>query len=1025
VSGTHRRATAQAWGAGQDFALFVLHVTRGPDKGKQLPLEAGKTYTIGCDAESQLVLTDPLVLKGHCSLEVGQDAVILRNHTATAGTFVGSHKISQAKLKANSLFRIGDSVLAIVAAPPAAPKPKPRGPDAFVGRIIGGYKLIEVVGEGGMGKVYRATQLSLHRDVALKVLRDELAKDTAFRDLFVNEARAAAQLVHPNVVQVYDAGSEGDLVFFSMEFLGGGSVEEILAREKKIPWQTAILQVLEAAHGLDYAEGRGIVHRDIKPDNLMINGDGRVKIADLGLAKRGEGAQQKGIIGTPHFIPPEQALGKEVDTRADIYSLGATFFRMITGRTLFTGKTAKEIVLKHIKEPPPAASSIDSDIPDEIDLVLAKMLAKEPGRRYQTAKELIAALEEICAAHGIKGAIIRKGVGKRVLIPLFVLLAGAAAAIYFLAIRPAETFVPPEVIKAQKEAERLQREAEERAKQAARDRRKTEAANELLTRERSYDKLRLDIPFQDVYDVEDETKADENEQRWLELAKNFEDFAESKLAQDFDAELEVATKAQKYADDIREDLRQWKESTVDRKQKREAKLKEAKEIDSTLRSRLAEMRANRHYEEAWNLCDLVATGKPPKEDPFAPITGWEWVNPVNPELRAAAMKFADIKEVVEASQKYFKDEAPRIIEEAVTAGNAVVERAKALPDEAAKPVIDAMIKELQGVRSFIDGDVRQKVKAIQDLVSEARQQQTRLENILKTRALLRLKEDRLAVRDTQRRYCSLDHEQQPNSLMDCDFPAVIDAWNRMLVNGKIETPLYQRFAKERIEMLRWCDYLFARFHADVVSTAKGVDKVLSTLEVDRVPFSDRELTGADLSSKGAERYKFAITKYYSGESAFAYDRFPMDWIYNSLFLYRNEPRWKEVTPEIEFALGAFCFESMQYGGAVRHFEAVLKIDNEAVQKKYGPAARMLLERAAREDEARREWEAICREAETAPTVDALMALSKRVQEFPQKYEGTMFYLDVMDRRDEPQKDFYSADYPEIPSPPAPPEPIDK
>jgi len=748
-----------------------------------------------------------------------------------------------------------------------------------------------------------------------------------------------------------------------------------------------------------------------------------IKIADLGLAKRGEGGEQKGIIGTPHFIPPEQALGKEVDTRADIYSLGATFFRMITGRTLFTGKTAKEIVLKHIKEPPPAASSVEAGIPDELDLVLARMLAKEPAKRYQTAKELIAALEEICAQHGIKGAIIKRGVGKRVLIPLVLLLVGAAAAVYFLAVRGPEIRVDPKALEAQEKAERQAQLERERREAEARARRKTEAENKLLMRMNTYTNLRLELPFAEVYD--DKNKAAEREARWLDLAKEFEDFAGSDVAQEFDEELEVASKAQNYAKDIRDDLRQWKESTVDRREKREAKFKEAKAIDGKLRSQLAGLRAKRHYEAAWNLCDLAATGKPAKEDPFATITGWEWVNPVNPEIRAAAMEFPEIKEVVESSQKYFKDEAPRIVQEAVTAGTAIVDKAKELPDDAARPVVDASIKELQGVRAFIDGEVREKVPAIQDLVAAARTQQTRLENMLKARALARLREDRLVVRDTQRRYCSLDLEQQPNSVMDCEFPVVIDAWNRLLVDGKVETELYQRFAKERIDMLRWCEYLFARFHADVVSTAKGVEKVLATLEVDRVPFSDRELTGADLSSKGAERYKFATNKYYSGESAFAYDRFPMDWIYNSLFLYKNEPRWKEVPAELEFALGAFCFETMQYGGAARHFGRVLKIEDQAVQDTYGAAARMLYERAVREDEARREWEAICREVETATTVEALAALTKRVQEFPQKYEGTIFCLDIMERRDEPQKDFFDAAYPEIPAAPEPPEPIDK
>ncbi|MCZ6786639.1 MAG: serine/threonine-protein kinase, partial [Planctomycetota bacterium] len=337
--------------------MYICTVSRGPDRGKRLRLVSGKTFVVGSGDDADLVLTDPKVLHPHCTLELKGDRILLTDKTASAGTYVDDKKIAKALLGAKNSFRIGDSLIALTLAPKSAPAPMD---DPLVGKIVGGYAVKDVVGRGGMGTVYHATQLSLRRGVALKVLASKLAKDTAFRDLFINEARAAAQLVHPNVVQVYDGGTEGDLTYFSMEFMGAGTVEDLLQRDGKIPWKKAILQVLEAAHGLEYAEKKHIVHRDIKPDNLMINDDGRVKIADLGLAKRGESDGDEGIIGTPHFIPPEQALGKDVDTRADIYSLGATFFRMITGKTVFDGKTAKEIVLKHIKEPAPAASSVVS-----------------------------------------------------------------------------------------------------------------------------------------------------------------------------------------------------------------------------------------------------------------------------------------------------------------------------------------------------------------------------------------------------------------------------------------------------------------------------------------------------------------------------------------------------------------------------------------------------------------------------------------------------------------------------------------
>lgn len=998
--------------------MFVLHVTRGPDQGKKLPLERGKTYTVGCNEDASLVLTDPLVLKGHCSLEVSDQGVILRNHTATAGTFVGDQKISQATLKPNATFRIGATVLGLAAAPAPAAKPKaPPPPDPLVGRIVGGYKLNELVGAGGMGKVYRATQLSLHRDVAFKVLRDQHVKDKGFRDLFINEARAAAQLIHPNVVQVYDAGTEGDLVYFSMEFLGKGSIEEILEKEKKIPWEQAILQVLEAAHGLEYAESKGIVHRDIKPDNLMLNEDGRVKIADLGLAKRGEGEEDAGVIGTPHFIPPEQALGKEVDHRADIYSLGATFFRMITGTTLFTGKTAKEIVLKHIKEPPPAASSVDETVPDDLDLVIAKMLAKDTAQRYQSAKDVIAALEEVCAHHGIKGAIIKKGVGKKVLIPLVLLLLVAGVTVWYLASRGPQTVFDPEAAAAAAEANKQREEAEQKAREEARKGRLSDATAKLAMREKARSDLRAEVPISSVYD--DLSKASQLEDKWLFVAKELEEFGNSPLAKEFEQEAEFSSRALKQAKEIRDELAKWDESAQDKREKQDAKLNEIKEIDAKQRALLTEYRANRRYENAVNLCDAAGTGKPQKDDPFAPVVTWKWVSPVVPSLTLDAMEFKRIRDAVEESRKYFRDERPRILSEAKTVADVAIKEAKDLAAEADPAAIDAAIKKLDEVRKFRD-EAGPPNAEIGDLIAGAREQQVRLEGVVAQRNAKSLGEDRVRVRDLQRLICSLDPEM-PNHVMSCDFPGAIGQWQQLIANDRIKTPLYRRFAKERIAMLQWCEFLFGRFHVDVVlMETEGGARPLKTLALDRIPFPGDELKDATLTGKDAERYKFAIAKPRNKQTVFPLGDFPMDWVYNSVFLHLNEPRWVEVTPEIQFALGAFCFETMQYKDAVRHFEEVLRTGDERL----AAAARSLRTRAELEAKARADYEALLREYDAATASSAMDAIKEKVNAFRAQHEGTLFYLDVMDPTnpgDALKIEFHRADYPEVPQAPPPPE----
>ncbi len=1002
--------------------MFVLHVTRGPDLGKKLLLEPGKTYTVGCNEDASLVLTDPLVLKGHCSLEIAGGAVVLKNRTATAGTFVGDQKVSQATLKANSSFRIGETTLAVAPAPASRPPPAPAPPDPLIGKIIGGYKLIELVGAGGMGKVYRATQLSLHRDVAFKVLRDQHAKDKGFRDRFINEARAAAQLVHPNVVQVYDAGNEGDLVFFSMEFLGKGSTEEILEREKRIPWEQAILMVLEAAHGLAYAESKGIVHRDIKPDNLMLNGDGRVKIADLGLAKRGEGVEDAGVIGTPHFIPPEQALGKEVDHRADIYSLGATFFRMITGKTLFSGKSAKEIVLKHIKEPPPAASSGDETVPDDLDLVIAKMLAKDPDKRYQSATEAIAALEEVCAHHGIKGAIIKKGVGKRVLIPLVLLLLVAGGAVYYFATKGED----PKTRQQRLDALEAQRMAEEDAAKKnaenvrlAREQKKGEAERKLLRYENLMGELRSEVPFSTVYTDPDPKLVAQRELKWLDLAGDFEEFAKGP-AREFETELELSSRAQGRAADIRTSLKKWKESTEDFREKGDAKAEEARGIDTTRRHELAGLRAARKYEKAANLCELVATVKSAKDDAFGPIVDWEWVSP-DKSLKAGLDQFPEVRKIIDASRKYFKEEKSEIIAEAKQVGDAVIKRAEALPEEADRAAIAQAIKELEEVRKFRDEESEEgKVKEIQDLVSGARSQQDRLERILKNRGSKLVEADRVVVRDRQRQLCSLDPDQQPNSIMNCGFDTAVSYWNGVIVRDEVKTDLYRRFAKERIAMAGWCDYVFARFHADLAVTAKGTAPApLTRLDVDRIPFPDgKDIVDAQLVAKDSARFKFALNKANAGISAWSYGRFPMDWVYNSIFKHKGVLRWAQMTPELHFALGAFCFETMQYADAARHFDEVLKNGDTP----FSAAARSFRARAEHEAKARQAYETILREFAAATTSAHVTAIKDKLTAFTGEYEGTLFYLDVMDPRDEVKIDFFLPEHPDVPPAPPPNEP---
>jgi serine/threonine protein kinase len=300
---------------------------------------------------------------------------------------------------------------------PAAP--------AGVPAQLGGYQIIKELGRGGMGAVYLARQVSLDRLVALKVMNAQWASNPNFLVRFVREAYAAAQLVHHNVVQVYDIGAERGLNYFSMEYVEGRSLGDILKTEGKMTPEAAAGYILQAARGLKFAHDRGMIHRDIKPDNLMLNTQGVVKVADLGLVrtpgmeeKPGQDAAPVAVpaalepsgrslsslsgvtlagqaMGTPAYMAPEQSRdATSVDPRADIYSLGCTLYVMITGRPVFEGKTAMEVMTKHASDPVTRPEAVVRDIPRAMGDVVLKMVAKKPDDRYQSMGEVIKALED-------------------------------------------------------------------------------------------------------------------------------------------------------------------------------------------------------------------------------------------------------------------------------------------------------------------------------------------------------------------------------------------------------------------------------------------------------------------------------------------------------------------------------------------------------------------------------------------------------------------------------------------------------
>ncbi len=277
---------------------------------------------------------------------------------------------------------------------------------------LGGYQLVHKLGEGGMGAVYLARQLSLDRNVALKILSPQLASDPQFVARFTREAFAAAQLSHHNVVQIHDIGQDKDCNYFSMEFVEGENLAGATKHSGKIDPEKAVGYVLQAARGLKFAHDHGMIHRDIKPDNLLLNDQGIVKVADLGLVKRagtnetaltaspshdGDASQTQLNVsmGTPAYMPPEQAHdAAHVDQRADIYSLGCTLYAMLVGRPPFVGKTAVEVITKHEREAMVPPDVVVHEVPKFLSAIILKMTAKKPEDRYQTMAEVIKDLED-------------------------------------------------------------------------------------------------------------------------------------------------------------------------------------------------------------------------------------------------------------------------------------------------------------------------------------------------------------------------------------------------------------------------------------------------------------------------------------------------------------------------------------------------------------------------------------------------------------------------------------------------------
>ena len=270
--------------------------------------------------------------------------------------------------------------------------------DKYIGRLLDGrYEILEVIGTGGMAVVYKARCHRLNRLVAIKILKDELSKDEEFRNRFHGESQAVAMLSHPNIMSVYDVSTHDEADYIVMELIDGITLKQYMEKKGTLNWKETLHFAMQIAKALEHAHGRGIVHRDIKPHNVMVLKNGSVKVTDFGIARlmSQSNTLTKEALGSVHYISPEQAKGSRVDNRSDLYSLGVVMYEMMTGRAPYDGDTPVAVAIQHINGGATMPSVLNPNIPGGLEQIIMKCMATDPGQRYSSATALLYDLEEL------------------------------------------------------------------------------------------------------------------------------------------------------------------------------------------------------------------------------------------------------------------------------------------------------------------------------------------------------------------------------------------------------------------------------------------------------------------------------------------------------------------------------------------------------------------------------------------------------------------------------------------------------
>ena len=281
--------------------------------------------------------------------------------------------------------------------------------DQYIGKMLDDrYEILELIGSGGMANVYKARCHRLNRLVAIKILKSDLADNADFRRRFHDESQAVAQLSHANIVSVYDVSTNPDREYIVMELIDGITLKQYMERRGRMDWRESLHFITQIMRGLSHAHSRGIIHRDIKPQNIMVLRDGSVKVADFGiacLANQGQTLTQE-ALGSVHYISPEQARGDRIDARSDIYSAGVVLYEMLTGRLPFEGDSAVSVAIQHLSSVPLAPRDIDPSIPEPLELICMKAMCANLEKRYPSADAMLEDLESFIKDEDIQIAAL-------------------------------------------------------------------------------------------------------------------------------------------------------------------------------------------------------------------------------------------------------------------------------------------------------------------------------------------------------------------------------------------------------------------------------------------------------------------------------------------------------------------------------------------------------------------------------------------------------------------------------------------